>query len=73
MLGTLEVETMLSLKEVAGRLGVSVMTVRRLIWEGTLPAFKIGGRMKVDPEALEQYRKGSAYQPRRREDEESQR
>lgn len=65
----LGVETMLSIKEVASRLGISVMTVRRLIWDGELPAYKIGGRLKVDPDALERYRQSSAYQPKARDDE----
>jgi excisionase family DNA binding protein len=57
-------EGMLSIKEVADRLDVSVMTVRRLVWKGDLPAFKIGGRLKFDPEAVEYYLKEQAYQPK---------
>lgn len=54
---------MLSIKEVAARLGISVMTVRRLVWAGTLRAYKIGGRVKFDPEDVEAYRTQHVYRP----------
>ncbi len=65
---TMGTDTMLSIKEVAKRLDVSVMTIRRLVWKGDLPAFKIGGRLKFDPEDVEDYRQANAYQPKPRDE-----
>ena len=46
---------MLTIKEVAERLDVSVFTVRRLIQRGQLPAAKIGNQWRVEQDALELY------------------
>ena len=46
---------MLSLREVADRLGVSQMTVRRLIRRGELIAVKVGGQYRVSEESLQRY------------------
>jgi excisionase family DNA binding protein len=50
-------DNLLPLPAVAGRLGVSVATVRRLISEGELPAARVGYRtMRVPAEGLAAYR-----------------
>ena len=45
-------DEMLSIKEVAECLGVSVFTVRCLIQRGQLPDVKIGNQWRVEPDAL---------------------
>lgn len=45
----------LTLTEVASRLGVSVETVRRLIKSGALKAAKVGGQFRVREEDLNDY------------------
>jgi len=44
-------ERMLSLQEVAGRLGLSSESVRRYIHLGLLSAYRVGSRKLVVPEA----------------------
>ena len=44
---------LLSVNEAAERLGVSHMTVRRLIENGSLRASKIGGQIRIRPDDLE--------------------
>lgn len=63
MLTLTGVDVMLSIKEVAKQLNVSVMTIRRLVWSGALRAYKIGGRMKFDHEDVEAYRAQQVYKP----------
>jgi excisionase family DNA binding protein len=63
------VDAMLSIKEVADRLDVSVMTIRRLVWSGALRAYKIGGRLKFEPEDVEAYRAQQVYRPEDKGDE----
>lgn len=46
---------MLTLSEVAGRLNVSIETVRRLIKNGELRAIKVGNQLRVRVEDLEEY------------------
>jgi excisionase family DNA binding protein len=46
---------MLSVAEVAERLGCSPDTVQRLIAAGELPAYRIGGRLKVNEADLAEY------------------
>ncbi len=60
---TMGTDTMLSIKDVANRLDVSVMTIRRLVWSGSLRAYKIGGRLKFEPEDVEAYRAQQVYKP----------
>lgn len=69
---TMGTEAMLSIGDVAKRLGTSVMTVRRLVWRGDLPAFKVGGRLKFDPDAIERYLKEQTYQPKPKDQTEGQ-
>ena len=52
---THEIERLLSPREAANRLGVSVATVRRLIRSGALPAVRIGCAYRVDADELEDY------------------
>jgi excisionase family DNA binding protein len=44
---------LLSVVDVADRLGVSVKTVRRMIARGDLPAHRIGKLLRVSEQALE--------------------
>lgn len=44
---------LLSVNEAAEQLGVSHMTVRRLIENGSLRASKIGGQIRIRPDDLE--------------------
>ena len=46
---------LLSVSEVAVRLRVSRVTAYRLIRRGDLPAFQVGGSIRVDPDELEQF------------------
>jgi len=38
----------MTVKEVAGYLSLSVKTIYRLVEEGTIPAFKIGGQWRFE-------------------------
>jgi excisionase family DNA binding protein len=61
-----------SVREVADALGVSVKTVRKLIREGTLAAFRPGARaFKVKPEDLDDYIRRQERALRREHDERS--
>lgn len=44
---------LLSLDEAAGILGLSVHSLRRLIWAGTLPAVRVTRRVQIDLRDLE--------------------
>lgn len=46
---------LLRLDEVAARLTVSIITVRRLIKTGDLKAIKVGKALRIRPEDLEDY------------------
>ena len=48
-------DILLTLKEVAARLNVSVRTVNRYISDGTLPSIKIGGLRRVLEADLEEF------------------
>ena len=48
---------LLSLREVADMLGVSIRTVRRFIDNGDLVAHRIGGQLRVAPADLEVFLK----------------
>lgn len=49
---------LLTIREVADALRVSVPTVRRLIRRGEIRAGKVGCQIRVPAEALEDYRRG---------------
>ncbi|MEK7309626.1 MAG: helix-turn-helix domain-containing protein [Planctomycetota bacterium] len=51
---------LLTIKEVAEYLAVSIDTVRRLIHKGQLPASKVGGQWRIDKDTLELYLKKKA-------------
>jgi excisionase family DNA binding protein len=48
-----EVKRLLSVKEAAATLGVSTVSVRRLIWARKLPAVRILRRIQIDTRDLE--------------------
>lgn len=48
-------DTLLSLKEAAQKLGVSRNTARKFIEQKTLPAIRVGDRLKVRQSAIDQY------------------
>ena len=45
----------LSVEEVAGRFGVNVTTVYRLVKQGKLPAFKVGNQWRFSQARLEEW------------------
>lgn len=47
--------TLISPAAVAGRLGISPRTVKRLILRGHLPAHRIGQRWRIDPADVADY------------------
>lgn len=46
---------MLASEEVCKILGVSISTLRRLVIEGAVPAYKIRGQLRYKQEEIEQY------------------
>lgn len=48
-------QSLLSRKAAAQMLGVSVHTIGRLVAAGSLPAYRIGGLVRIAPNALERY------------------
>ena len=54
---------MLDVPDVAERLGVSVKAVRGLIARGELAAYKVAGRIRIDPADLEDYLGASRVRP----------
>jgi excisionase family DNA binding protein len=59
-------QPLLSPQEAATRLSVSVMTVRRLVKAGQLPALKVGGQLRFDPSELEEWLEESHVNPSER-------
>lgn len=51
-------EKSLTLPEVAGRLNVSVTTIRRMIKRGHLKAFKVLGQLRVRESEVERIKQG---------------
>jgi excisionase family DNA binding protein len=43
---------LLSVKELAAELGVSAATVRRAVWRGAIPSFRIGRVLRFDVDAV---------------------
>ncbi len=54
---------MLSPREVARRLGVSRRTVRRWVAAGVLPAYRVGGVIRIHPEELARFLERSRTRP----------
>jgi excisionase family DNA binding protein len=46
---------LLTIDEVRSRLNVSVSTVRRLVRDGKLRAYRVGGRLRFKPEEVASY------------------
>ncbi len=52
---TLEIPALLSVQEAAAHLRISKATTYRLIAAGELPAVRVGGQLRVDPDELRDY------------------
>jgi len=50
-----DVEKLLTIDEVSERLSVSISTVRRIVREDALPAYRVGGRLRFKPREVEAY------------------
>lgn len=59
----LEDYVMLDIKEVMERLELSDSTVRRLVKDGKLRAYRIGVKLKFKPEDLDRYIESQVVQP----------
>jgi excisionase family DNA binding protein len=64
-----EERTMLDIEEVRDRLDLSDSTVRRLVREGKLRAYRIGRRLKFKPEDIDAYVERQVIAPRGRDEE----
>ncbi len=51
---------LLTIDEVRSRLNVSVSTVRRLVRDGKLRAYRVGGRLRFKPEEVAGVRRRAA-------------
>lgn len=54
---------MIDVEEAAKRLGLSVSTVRRMVRDGTLPAYKLGKQWRFKPEELTAYVEANRIKP----------
>ena len=52
---TADGEKLLSIDAVAERLNVSISTVRRLVRDAALPAYRVGGRLRFKPHEVAAY------------------
>jgi excisionase family DNA binding protein len=48
-------KSFLSVREVAEILNVAEKTVRKYVWQRTIPYLKIGGHVRFDPKKIEQW------------------
>lgn len=48
-------QKLLTVRACAEDLQVSTKTVYRAVWSGALPAHRVGGRLRISPEAIETY------------------
>lgn len=48
-------ERLLRPREVADRLAVSATTIRRLVAAGEIDAVRVGGQLRLDPAAVEEF------------------
>jgi excisionase family DNA binding protein len=51
---------LLTIEQVAQRLQVKEITIRRLIWQKKLEACKVGSLWRIRPDAVEDYLRGDA-------------
>jgi excisionase family DNA binding protein len=58
---------LLTVKEAASRLRVSTRRIYEMCAAGELRAFKVGRRLRITPEMLEEYQQQGAIRARRRE------
>ncbi len=58
-------ETMLTIEEVADQLKVSVMTVRRMVGRGEIPAYAIGGQWRFKEAEVQAYIDSQRVTPNR--------
>ena len=59
----MDLENLLTLKEVASLLRLSPQTVYKLLREGSLPAVKIGNQWRFDPEQVRSWIRAQAERP----------
>jgi excisionase family DNA binding protein len=59
-----EGDRLLTVKEVCDRLSLSRATGYRHVANGTIPAVRIGGAWRVDPDALDAYLRAQAVKTR---------
>jgi excisionase family DNA binding protein len=57
-------EPLLSVVDVAERLGVSVRTIRTMINDGRIRAVRVGVQIRVEPAALREYLTANVEPPR---------
>ena len=57
----------LSPREVAAALGLSRSAVYRLIEDGELPAYKVRGRLRIEPQEVHALKQRNRVQPRSRQ------
>lgn len=55
LLMSMDVGKLLAIEDVSERLNVSISTVRRLIRDGVLPAYRVGGRLRFRAREVEAY------------------
>ncbi len=52
---TADAEKLLTIDDVSERLSVSISTVRRIVREGLLPAYRVGGRLRFKLHEVDAY------------------
>jgi excisionase family DNA binding protein len=50
----------ITVAQAAARYGVSDMTIRRHVWDGSIPAIRIGRTVRLDPDQLDELFAGGA-------------
>lgn len=63
---------MLDIETVAKQLSISVITVRRLIRDGRLRAYKVAGRLRFKQSDIDAYLEANVVKPQDLDDEEEQ-
>jgi excisionase family DNA binding protein len=57
-------QVLLSIQDVAKRLNVNPRTVNRMISAGELPAYRVGGVLRIDEQDLQNYLQKNRIQPK---------